>query len=107
MTLLFENNLISGQKTTATRKKKNFRLACVVKKQKTKIRKIQLYQSSTHLVIEQVNVKKVNFDELYKLFKQFKVNNCRIKIKCERFEFNDIIDYLMFGKFFVFTTDTS
>ena len=108
MTSLFRSNLILSQKTAATKKtKKNFRFICVVKEQKKKIRKIQLYQSSTHFVIAQVNVKKINFVELYKLFKQFKINNYRIKIECERFEFNDIIDYLMFEKFFVFTTDTS
>ena len=108
MILLFENNLILSQKATATKKtKKNFRLIYVVKEQKIKIRKIQSYQSSIHLVIKQINVKKINFDELYELFKQFKINNYHIKIECERPEFNDIINYLMFEKFFIFTTDTS
>ena len=108
MTSLFENNFISDQKTAATRKtKKNFHLARVVKKQKIKVRKIQSYQSSTHFVIKQVNVKKINFDEFYELFKQFKMNNYRIKIKCKRLEFNDIVNYLMFEKFFVLTTDIS
>ena len=108
MISLFENNFISDQKTTTTKKiKKNFRFARVAKKQKIKVRKIQLYQSSTHFVIEQVNVKKINFDEFYELFKQFKVNNYRIKIECERFKFNNIVHYLMFEKFFVFTIDTS
>ena len=108
MTSLFENNFISDQKAAATRKtKKNFRFACVVKEQKIKIKKTQLYQSSIHLVIEQINVKKINLDEFYELLKQFKMNNYRIKIECERLKFNNIINYLMFEKFFVLTTDIS
>ena len=102
------SNLTPGQKAAATRKaKKNFRLARAVKGQKIKVRKTQSYQSPIHLVIEQVDVKKVDLDELYELLKQFKVNNYRIKIECERFEFNDIVDYLMPGKSFVLTTGTS
>ena len=108
MTLLFENNFISDPKTTTTKKaKKNFRLVHVVKRQKIKIKKIQSYKLSTHLVIEKINVKKINSKELYELFKQFKVNNYRIKIECEQFKFNNIVDYLMFEKFFVLTIDTS
>ena len=108
MTSLFESNFTSGQKAAATRKaKKNFRLARVVKGQKIKIKKIQSYQSPTHLAIEQVDVKKINFDELYELLKQFKVNNYRIKIECERSEFNDIVNYLMLEKSFVLMIDTS
>ena len=108
MTLLFESNFTLNQKATATRKtKKNFHLACVIKRQEIKIRKIQLYQLSIHLVIEQINVKKIDFNELYELFKQFKINNYCIKIECERFKFNNIINYLMLEKFFVFAIDIS
>ena len=107
MISLFESNLILDQKAATTKKtKKNFRFIYVVKEQKIKVKKIQLYQSSIHLAIEQINVKKINFDEFYELFKQFKINNYRIKIECERFKFNDIVDYLMFKKLFVLTTDT-
>ena len=70
MTLLFESNFILNQKTATTRKvKKNFRFVYVVKEQKIKVKKIQSYQLSTHCIIEQIIIKKIDFNELYKLFK--------------------------------------
>ena len=102
------SNPTPGQKAAATRKaKKNSRLARAAKGQETKARKAQPYQPPTHLATEQVDIKKVDPDELYELLKQSRVNNYRIKIECERPESNDIVDYLVPGKSFVPTAGTS